>query len=105
MPDANPQDPVPPTLFGTWRLLRADPALDFAPDVRMEFRPGGQLLYGFDAGDHREIVPLVYRVTGDTLQTDNPISPHATSTHFEFGAGEVLILDFAGSRAWFVREL
>ena len=92
-------------LLGRWRLMRADAALDFAPGVRMEFRSGGRLLYGFDVGDRREIVRLVYRVEGDILHTDNPATTLEVSTHFEIGEGDVLILDFAGARAWVVREL
>ena len=100
----SPDERVDP-LRGCWRLLRADAALDFAPGVRMDFRSGGRLLYGFDVGERREIVRLLYRVEGDVLHTDNPVTTHEVSTHFEIGKGDVLILDFAGARAWFVREL
>ena len=92
-------------LLGRWRLLRADASLDFAPDVSMEFLPGGRLQYEFLAGERRQVVSLLYRGEGDTLRTDNPSTSHELSTHFRFGAGEVLIFDFAGARAWFVREL
>lgn len=91
-------------LLGRWRLLRADAALDFAPEVCMEFQSGGRLKYEFAVGAHRESVALLYRVDGDMLCTDNPSAPHARSTHFHFGPGEVLVFDFAGPRAWFVRE-
>jgi hypothetical protein len=91
-------------LLGRWRLLRADPVLDFAPDVRMEFRAGGRLTYEFATGRCRQTIALVYRVDGDELRTDNPAAAHARSTHFCFGPGDVLVLDFAGARAWFVRE-
>ena len=50
------------------------------------------------------MIELVYRVEGDTLRTDNPAAPHATSTRFARGAGGVLEFDFAEGRAWFVRE-
>jgi len=71
----------------------------------MEFLRDGRLLYTIPV-DNRELqVELIYRVDGDTLRTDNPLAPHATATHFEIGPGGVLILDFAGARALFVREL
>ncbi|MGQ0640445.1 MAG: hypothetical protein ACT4P6_06690 [Gemmatimonadaceae bacterium] len=93
------------SLVGRWRLLRTDAVLEFAAGVRMEFLPDGHLLYTIPV-DNRELqVELIYRVEGDTLRTDNPLAPHATATRFEFGPGDVLILDFAGPRAWFVREL
>jgi len=92
-------------LLGRWRLLRADTPLDFAPEVRMEFLRGGRLLYEFAAGNRRQVVKLLYRVEGEILRTDNPATSHELSTRFHFGAGEVLVFDFAGARAWFVREL
>lgn len=93
------------SLLGRWRLLRADSVLEFAAGVRMEFLPDGHLLYSIPVNDRELVVELIYRVEGETLRTDNPLAPHATATRFEFGAGEVLILDFAGPRAWFIREL
>lgn len=94
-----------PGLLGTWRLLRADPALDFAPGVSMAFRPGGRLDYAFDVGNRRQVLHLVYRVEGEVLHTEDPRTSHDVTTRFTFGAGEVLIFDFAGARAWFIREL
>ena len=92
-------------LLGRWRLLRADPTLDFAPEVGMEFCDGGRLHYAFEVGDRRQVIELVYRTDGNLLYTDNPAASHAISTHFQFGPGDVLIFDFAGAFAWFVREL
>ena len=94
-----------PRLIGRWRLFRADPSLDFAPNVRMEFLDGGRLRYSFDTGENPQSVMLVYRVEGDVLYTDNPAAPHSTATQFSFGPGEVLVIDFAGAVAWFIREL
>ncbi len=98
--------PLPdPRLLGRWRLVRADDSLDFAPNAAMEFQVGGRLRYEFAAGGIQQSVMLVYRVDGDLLHTDNPAAPHARETRFRFGAGDVLILDFAGAVAWFIREL
>ncbi len=91
-------------LLGTWRLMRADPALDFAPGVRMEFRPDGDLHYHVDVGGRDEVIRLRYRVDGDTLHTENPAAPHAMSVRIAHGVGDVLMLDFAGALAWLVRE-
>ena len=92
------------SLLGRWRLLRAHPELDFAPEAGMEFRRGGELIYSFAVGDGRAEVTLVYGVAGDVLRTDNPVAPHATSVRFRIGVGEVLVLDFAGAEACFVRD-
>ena len=91
-------------MLGTWRLLQADAPLDFAPGVRMEFAPGDQLFYHVDVGGRDQVIALVYRVEGDTLHTENPAAPHAMSVRFARGVGDVLLLDFGGPRASFVRE-
>jgi hypothetical protein len=92
-------------LLGTWRLMRADPSLDFAPGVRMEFLPDGALHYHVDVGGTDQVIALVYRVDGDLLHTDNPASPHSMSVRIVHGAGDVLLLDFAGAQAMLVREV
>src|SRR5688500_5052915 len=97
-------DPVPPWLLGCWRLMRSDPTLDFGPGVRMEFLLGGHLRYILSIDGHELVVPLVCRTTGDLLETDNPAAPHAMSSRFSLGAGDMLMLDFAGAHAMFVRE-
>jgi hypothetical protein len=84
--------------------MRSDPSLDFGPGVRMEFQPGGHLRYILSVDGRELVVPLIYRTTGDLLETDNPRAPHAMSTRFALGAGDMLILDFAGAHAIFVRE-
>ena len=99
-----PSDDTPPWLLGRWRLLRADPTLDFAPGVGMEFLPFGRLLYSIRVEGREHVLALVYRVEGDMLQTDNPSAPHRTSTRLEHGEGDVLLLDFSGARAVFVRQ-
>lgn len=91
-------------ILGRWRLLSADRVLEFAPDVSMEFQAGGRLLYEFSVGDRRQAVVMAYRVEGDQLWTDHPGNSLARSTRFRFGEGDVLEFDFAGPRAWFVRE-
>ena len=91
-------------LIGTWRLLRADASLDFAPGVRMEFRDEGELYYHIDVGGNDQVVMLLYRVEGDVLHTDNPTAPHSMSVHFSHGVGDVLLLDFSGAHATLVRE-
>ena len=95
---------VPAWLLGRWRLLRAEPGLDFAPGVAMEFLRGGRLRYSFDVGDRTQVLALVYQVEGNILRTDNPRAPHAVETHYRLGEAGVLEFDFSGVRAWFVKE-
>ena len=70
----------------------------------MEFRDGGELRYTIPLEGREFEIDLVYRVEGDLLLTDNHVAPHSTATRFELGAGDVLVFDFAGPRALFVRE-
>lgn len=94
----------PDWLLGTWRLYRADPSLDFAPGVRMEFAANGHLQYHVDVGGSDQIVELLYRVDGDTLHTENVLAPHAMSVKFAREGEDVLALDFGGACAWLLRE-
>jgi hypothetical protein len=91
-------------LLGTWRLMRADEPLDFAPGVRMEFLPDGVLHYHVDVGGTDRIIELVYRVEGDLLHTENPAAPHSMSVRLTHGEGDSLLLDFGGPQALLVRE-
>jgi hypothetical protein len=91
-------------LLGIWRLYRADPSLDFAPGVRMEFAPEGHLRYHISVGGSDQVVELLYRVEADTLHTENVITPHTMSVKFAREGEDVLALDFGGASAWLLRE-
>ena len=65
---------------------------------------GDTLRYTITVEGQAHEVALVYCVEGDVLRTDNPAAPHATATRFWQGEGDVLVFDFAGPIALFVRE-
>ena len=71
----------------------------------MDFRSEAQLLYSFEVGNRRHVFSLAYSVTGDELRAQSSASSHEVTTHFRFAAGGILIFDFGGAQAWFVREL
>ena len=56
-----------------------------------------------EVGDPHDL-DMKLRVNGDVLRTDNPAAPHATATRFWHGEAGVLVFDFAGPLAVFVRE-
>jgi hypothetical protein len=91
-------------LLGTWRLLRADAGLDFAPGVRMEFCADGELRYHIDVGGRDQVMTLRYALEAGVLHTELDAGAHSMSVRVEQGVGGVLILDFAGPKAWLVRE-
>lgn len=95
---------APSWLLGTWRLIRADPTLDFAPGVRMEFLPDGHLHYHVDVGGSDQVIALLYGVEGDLLRTDNPSAPHSMTVRITHGVGDVLLMDFGGAQAMLLRE-
>lgn len=95
---------IPLPLLGRWRLLRAHYSLDFAPEAGMEFRENGELVYSFAVGDRRQEVAMAYRVEGDLLRTVSSAGGHVNEVHFRIGAGDVLVFDFAGAEACFLRE-
>lgn len=106
MPDARPHDPsgAPAWLLGRWRLVHAGPSLGFTPGTRMEFAADGTLAYAIPMEGTIQMVPLLYRVDGDLLRTENPLAPHATATPIHQGPGGSLVLDFPDSIAVFLRE-
>jgi hypothetical protein len=95
--------PLPP--LGRWRLLRADATIEFLPGAILDFRDAAHLEYTFDIDGHAHSVALRYRTEGDLLRTEVPGTTHEATARFEFGPARVLVLDFAGARAWFVPEL
>lgn len=106
--DVGPSPSRPPAapdwLLGRWRLLRADPSLTFAPGVTMEFHPAGRLSYGMEIDGRPTMLEMVYRAEDGTLTTNSPASGHSAVTRFRLGEGDVLVIDFSGAIACFVRE-
>lgn len=69
----------------------------------MVFEANGQLKYVQHLVDGAQIMNLIYKVDGDCLVTDQPSSPNEEKTKFEFETEDVLVLDYAGQKAWFQR--
>ena len=91
-------------LLGSWRLMRADSSLGFHAGTRMEFLSQGRLRYHIPVDDATLQVDLVWRLEGDLLHTDVVGAPNARTVRVLHGAGDLLLLDFAGPRAMLVRE-
>ena len=95
--------------MGTWRLMRADATLDFAPGVRMAFLDDGHLHYHVDVGGRDQVIALRYRVEGDMLHTEHTETAHRMSVRIFVriaqGVPDELHLDFGGPHAMLQREL
>ena len=94
----------PAWLLGAWHLIRAEAPLEMMPGTRMDFGADGRLEYAITVEGSTTRFALVYSVSGDLLRTENPASPHSAEAHVELSAGDILVLDFGGPRAWFARE-
>jgi hypothetical protein len=73
--------------------------------VTMTFAEEGQLIYDIDAGDKRQIMYLVYRISGDTIISDQPSHPQERRTKFTIENKNKLALEFEGEIAVFYRAL
>jgi hypothetical protein len=91
-------------LLGTWQLLRHDSALEFTARTRMHFGQGDVLSYTIPTGQGDVHVSLQWTLSGDQLTTAHADGAHAVSVRIARGEADVLEVDFAGPRAWFVRD-
>lgn len=96
--------PLMEALPGAWRLLRSDAGLEFAADARLSFNPDGTLDYGFTVEGTSQSIEMRWHAADDRLSTEVPGAGIARNLRARVGAGGVLILDFGGARAYFVRE-
>jgi len=90
-------------LLGTWRLVKSDGAIDTGNGVTMTFTRDGKLVYVIHQDRSDQIMNLLFSVDGDCLVTNQPSSPQPESTRFSFDDEGQLVLDYGGTKAWFVR--
>lgn len=94
----------PEWLLGRWRLQRAEAGLEILPDTRMDFRRDGELFYTITVAGQQAFFELKYRVEGTMLHTIHPAGGYQASASIRLEDDGRLQFDFAGRRAWFVRE-
>jgi hypothetical protein len=88
---------------GKWQLVKSEGDMNVGEGVTMTFTDDGKLVYVIHQNDSDQIMNLVFRVEGDLLVTNQPSQPQQESTKFAFDAVGNLILDYGGSKTWFVR--
>jgi hypothetical protein len=94
-------------LIGSWRIESEDAAgRSRYGEVVISFAEDGSLTYTVETDDGRkQISKLLYRVDAPgVLVTDQPSAPGEQRTRYEFDASGRLMLDFAGTKSWYVRE-
>ena len=71
--------------------------------VSMTFTEDGQLIYDIDAGDKLQRMNLVYKVSGDTIISDQPSHLQEQRTKFKIENNK-LTLELDGEKAVFIRS-
>ena len=69
----------------------------------MTFTSDGKLVYVIHQAGSDQIMNLVYSVNGKHLVTNQASEPREEKTLFDFDSDGYLILDYGGSKSWFVR--
>jgi hypothetical protein len=91
-------------LVGIWNSDQSDELTkNSIGKVSMTFTEDGQLIYDIDAGDKLQRMNLVYRVSGDTIISDQPSHPQEQRTKFKIENNKMtLVLD--GEKTMFIRS-
>ena len=92
-----------PWLIGSWQVLRCDKPLEIQPGTRMHFGHGQRLDYAIPAVDRMVTVTLRWWLDGELLHTEHQDGSNPVQVRVTLGAADVLMFDFDGPRAWFVR--
>jgi hypothetical protein len=90
-------------LIGSWQVLRCDKPLEIQPGTRMHFGHGQRLDYAIPTVDRMVTVTLRWWLEGEMLHTEHQDGSNPVQVRVSLGEGDVLMFDFDGPRAWFVR--
>ena len=93
-------------LIGIWNSDQSDePTKNCVGKVTMTFKEDGQLFYDIVAGDKLQRMNLVYKVSGDTIISDQPSHPQEQRTKFKIENGNKLTMEFDGEKTVFIRVI
>jgi hypothetical protein len=92
-------------LIGVWKSDVNDQATkNSIGNVTMTFTKDGNLIYDIHEGDKLQRMNMIYRISGDTLISDQPSHPQEQRTKYKFENNDKLILEFEGMSTVFRRE-
>jgi hypothetical protein len=94
---------TPDVLPGTWQLLRCEAPLEIQPGTQMQFAAGGTLTYVIPTPSGAARVPMRWSVADGQLRTTLDDGTNPVTVSVALGEAEVLVFDFGGPRAFFVR--
>jgi hypothetical protein len=69
----------------------------------MTFTEDGQLIYDIDTGSKLQRMNMVYKISGDTIISDQPSHPQEQRTKFIIDNSDKLTLEFDGEKTVFIR--
>ena len=102
-PEASPSDASAAWLIGTWQLLRSEAPVEIRPGTRMRFGRDGQLEYTIPAPEGVLRVTLRWTLADGVLRTAHDDGSNPVEVRAMLGVGDVLVFDFQGPHAWFIR--
>lgn len=92
-------------LFGVWNSDKKDDATkNSIGTVTMTFTNDGALIYDIYENDKLQRMNLVYKISGDTIISDQPSHPQEQRTKYRLENDNKLILEFEGQRTIFIKE-
>lgn len=92
------------TLLGTWQLVRCDAPLEIQPGTQMQFAAERELTYVIPTAHGTFRTTLDWHFDNGTLHTRNADGSNAVAVGVTLGEAEILVFDFGGPRAFFVRS-
>lgn len=91
-------------LIGIWNSEQSDELTkNTIGKVTMTFMEDGQLIYDIDEGSKIQKMNLVYKISGDTIISDQPSYPQEQRTKFKIENGYKLMMELDGETSVFVR--
>lgn len=91
-------------LVGLWGLDPSDAAArERMGDVKMELRADGSLTYLISEAGKKQVMLLRFRIDGDHIVTTQPSAPREERTRFSITDDGLLVLQYDGFSARYVR--
>lgn len=92
-------------LIGVWNSdMNHETTKNNVGNATMTFTKDGNLLYDIYDGDKLQRIIMTYRVSGDTIISDQPSHPNEQRTKYKLENDDKLILEYEGTETMYKRE-
>lgn len=93
-------------IVGTWDSDLNDPTTkNNIGNVSITFTEDGRLIYDLHEGKKLQRMYMTYRISEDTIISDQPSHQQEQKTKYKFVNNDNLILEFEGIKSVFVRAI